>query len=146
MELSQNQNSDPLNWNVAAESLKGSHFEEVKRMMGDYRREVVKLGGETLTIGQVTAIANYETGTTVELSEEARAQVKASSDWVMESITRGIDTYGITTGFGEASHMRTKQGHVLQSDLISTTTRMLHVAGNDRRRSALSPGLLFVCF
>ncbi|KAI9157791.1 hypothetical protein LWI28_028166 [Acer negundo] len=116
MEFGQNQNSDPLNWGV--ESLKGSHLEEVKRMVCDYRREVVKLGGETLTIGQVTAIANYETGTTVELSEGVRAQVKASCDWVMESITRGIDTYGITTGFGEASYMRTKKGHALQSDLV----------------------------
>ncbi|KAH7528688.1 hypothetical protein FEM48_Zijuj05G0098600 [Ziziphus jujuba var. spinosa] len=89
---------DALNWFSMAESIKGSHLEEVKGMVGEYRKPVVRVGGETLTIGQVAAVAR-SAGVVVEMCGSAKGAMEASREWILESMKKGTDMYGITTGF-----------------------------------------------
>ncbi|XP_051209299.1 phenylalanine ammonia-lyase [Lolium perenne] len=111
------QHADPLNWGKAAESLTGSHLDEVKRMVAEYRQPIVTIEGASLSIAKVAAVAAAGDAK-VQLDESARARVKASSDWVMDSMANGVDSYGVTTGFGATSHRRTKEGGALQRELI----------------------------
>ena len=109
--------ADPLNWGKAAEELSGSHLDAVKKMVEEYRRPLVRIEGASLTIAQVAAVAAAGEAR-VELDESARGRVKESSDWVMNSMMNGTDSYGVTTGFGATSHRRTKEGGALQRELI----------------------------
>jgi phenylalanine/tyrosine ammonia-lyase len=112
--------TDPVSWGTAAAELTGSHLDEVKRMVAQFRRPSVKLVGAGLQVGQVTAIAQAKDSSvvTVELDEEARHRVELCSDWIMDCVANGGDIYGVTTGFGGTSHRRSKDGLGLQVELV----------------------------
>nr|ASV49151.1 L-phenylalanine ammonia-lyase 2 [Pyrus x bretschneideri] len=107
---------DPLNWFSIGEAVQGSHLDEVKRMVEEYRNPTVNVGGRGLTVGQVASVSVRHV--VVELCKSARAAVEASSVWVMDGVNSGKDLYGITTGFGANSDRRTNQGANLQKELI----------------------------
>ncbi|KAI9084603.1 hypothetical protein K1719_033385 [Acacia pycnantha] len=127
--------SDPLRWGEAADSLKGSHLDEVRSMAADYRRAVVHLGSKWLSISQVAAVANLSSDVKVVLSESTRAGVKVSSDWIMESVKNGTPIYGVTTGFGAASHKRTDQVAALQKELVRFLNCAIFDKGKDMRHT-----------
>ncbi|BAF28928.1 phenylalanine ammonia-lyase [Oryza sativa Japonica Group] len=110
--------SDPLYWGKAAEGVAGSHLEEVKRMVVEYRAPLVKIDGAMLSVAKVAAVAGEAARVQVVLDESARPRLEASREWVFESTMNGTDTYGVTTGFGGAAHRRTKEFAALQKELI----------------------------
>ncbi|XP_031288037.1 phenylalanine ammonia-lyase-like [Pistacia vera] len=118
--LSENSDvSTPLHWKKAAEALQCSHFDQVHQMVSQFSQaQTVDIQGTTLTVAEVTAIARRNE-VKVNLDETvARDRVAKSANWVAENISRGTDTYGVTTGFGATSHRRTNKTADLQTELI----------------------------
>ncbi|KAL0015026.1 hypothetical protein SO802_002095 [Lithocarpus litseifolius] len=111
--------STPLHWKKAAEALQCTHFDEVSCMVSQFSGvQTVDIQGTTLTVAQVTAIARRGE-VKVNLDEAvARDRVARSANWVADNISRGTDTYGVTTGFGATSHRRTNKTTDLQTELI----------------------------
>lgn len=109
---------DPLGWGRASDLLTGSHVDEVKKMWKEFEEtEEVKIQGVTLTVAQVAAVARKNAKVSLD-SAVAKGRVDESSNWVLDNMLKGTDTYGVTTGFGGTSHRRTNQGIELQKELI----------------------------
>ncbi len=64
----------------------------------------VVLDGNTLTIEQVAAVARQ--GAKVTISEEARANIQGSRDFLEKCVADDIAVYGVTTGIGEFARIR----------------------------------------
>nr|QJU70109.1 phenylalanine ammonia-lyase [Cephalotaxus hainanensis] len=110
---------DHLNWSKAAKLLVGSHVKEVRNMVEEFRGiKTVSLGGSNLSIAQVAAIARRPEVKVLLDEKHAKSRVDESSNWVINNICKGTDTYGVTTGFGATSHRRTDQTFELQKELI----------------------------
>lgn len=63
--------------------------------------DTIILNGESLTIGQVVAVATGQPDAPrVELSQQAKTQINRSAQAVQQLLERGEIAYGITTGFG----------------------------------------------
>jgi hypothetical protein len=79
------------------EELTAFHLCRVLRMVAEYRQPLVKIEGASLNIAQVAAVATGASEARVELDESVRSRVKASSDWVMNNMMNGADSYDVTT-------------------------------------------------
>ncbi|XP_065850518.1 phenylalanine ammonia-lyase-like [Euphorbia lathyris] len=109
----------PNTWKKASEAMQSAHFDEVFKMVSEYdHSETVEINGTNLTVAQVTAIARRSQVTLLLDDVTARDRVAKSADWVSLNISRGTDTYGVTTGFGATSHRRTHKTADLQAELI----------------------------
>ena len=64
----------------------------------------IYLTGNTLTIADVIAVARHSQK--VFLSDEARAEMTRSYEWVVEASSREQAIYGINTGFGSLARVR----------------------------------------
>ncbi|KAE8735306.1 Phenylalanine ammonia-lyase [Hibiscus syriacus] len=108
-----------LHWQKAADALRCSYVDEVSRMVSQFAEaKVVGIQGTTLTVAEVTAVSRRNE-VVVSLDEAAaRDRVAKSADWVSDRVSRGIDIYGVTTGFGATSHRRTTKTSDLQTELI----------------------------
>ncbi|KAF5458774.1 hypothetical protein F2P56_022780 [Juglans regia] len=111
--------STPLHWKKAAEAMQCTHFDEVCSMVSQFAQvQTVDIQGTTLTVGQVAAISRRGE-VKVNLNEAVACErVTKSANWFAEQVSRGTDTYGVTTGFGATSHRRTNKTSDLQTELI----------------------------
>ncbi|CAK9328202.1 unnamed protein product [Citrullus colocynthis] len=130
-------------WVKAANALSHTHFEEVYRMLSEFQEaQTVDIEGTTLTVAQVTAVARRSDVKVVLNEAVAHDRVANSAKWIAEKISKGIDIYGVTTGFGATSHRRTTKLADLQTELI----RFLNagVIGKDNLPSSYSKAAMLV--
>lgn len=77
----------------------------------------VILKGQDLTIAEVTAISRVPIQK-VNLAPHNRSRVERSAAWIVDQVNSGADIYGVTTGFGANSQLRTQKTAELQIELI----------------------------
>lgn len=94
----------------------------------------VLLTGGNLDIAAVTAISSSQV-TTIALEPKTQLRVDQCAKFLMEQVERGADIYGVTTGFGANSRLRTRQTTELQNELI----RFLNAGITTKE--CLAPGL-----
>ena len=100
----------------------------------------VVIDGNTLTIEQVAAVARHAAKVTV--SEEARANIQGSRDFLEKCVADDIAVYGVTTGIGEFARIRISPE---QSAELSRRIVHSHSAGTgdpqpeDVARAAMPP-------
>ncbi|KAF2297546.1 hypothetical protein GH714_038670 [Hevea brasiliensis] len=108
--------SSPPHWKKATESLQCAHFGEVSQMVSQFANaKTVDIQGTTLTVarrGEVRVLLD---------EVAARDRVAKSANCVAVNISRGTDTYGVTTGFCATSHRRTSKTGDLRTELIRGT-------------------------
>lgn len=101
---------------------------------GTHPHKHVLLDGNNLQISQVTAISRLPHAS-IALDQDTRGRVDRSAAWLMDQVDHGADIYGVTTGFGATSQLRTKKTAELQNELI----RFLNTGVTSK--ACLPPGL-----
>lgn len=77
----------------------------------------ILLDGKSLEIAEITAASRLP-GVSIALDQDSRGRVDRSAVWLMEQVNDGADIYGVTTGFGATSQLRTNKTAELQNELI----------------------------
>lgn len=111
-------------WKLAAQSTASTFVEEVWQMLHEHRETKIAsaprytvLRGQGLNIAQVAAVSRIPSRA-VALAPEAHDRVERSAAWIVDQVQAGADVYGVTTGFGANSDLRTQKTGALQAELI----------------------------
>lgn len=114
-----------LGWELASRDEAATFVAEVRQMLQQYQHlrnhdassESVVLQGRGLTIAEIAAISKG-TLQKVHMAPQTRPRVERSAAWIIDQVNNGADIYGVTTGFGATSQLRTKNTAELQIELI----------------------------
>lgn len=114
-----------LEWELASQGKAVTFLAEVRQMLQEYQHlkgqnmssANIVLTGQDLSVAEVAAISKMAVQS-VSLAPHARPRVEQSVAWIADRVNHGADIYGVTTGFGATSQLRTKKTGELQTELI----------------------------
>lgn len=114
-----------VEWQPTSQDRAVSFVAEVQQMLLRYHQlrdndlgsENVILKGQDLSISEVAAISRVPLQK-VNLAPRYRARVERSAAWIVDQVNSRADIYGVTTGFGANSQLRTQKTAELQIELI----------------------------